>query len=647
LTPITPWLSRSLRAPARANLRLLYRKGVQPRDGSSRRPRRRGEGRTHLAAASLCNRSWLAVSLLVLELSHVTSGALQTTIAASADRNISSGKDRISFDATVAAVHKQHRRAHRHTIKDGDPNRIILTLYGERYDVSPVLEWHPGGTAILRQARALRHVDSTPLFESQHALRDPNEMRRKLIPYRLNGTHDATQLYSFADGGFYRAVRARVAKALREQSPGSAPKGGCGMVVKYALIMCLSFLFLRWGARATSACTMALWAFWGGFFCFAANAFNLLHDASHFGAFTRRPELTIFASRLSQAMVWWDHAIWRAHHVLSHHPFTGDVRYDPDMRHGQGAFCKGPEEYLCDLNRVTADVQFWMAITQLWSGQSFLYRVIGIFDLFPSLRGGAARRSITQNTLQTVDQWRARSYFQHANGLLELREVELESWRWWQYAVACWIPLFVAAVARSVVRRTGSVRLACVYAVAALAMVVLGANVSYSINILIDHDALETQQLVGQNHLQTRDWGEVQLRGTANWAGPIWCAVFGGINYQIEHHLFPTVYHMHYPTIAPIVRATAEAHGIPYLHFASVTEGLVSVREAFRAAASTHEPPVRPVGNNFMLIFGVVLMAVDSGVLLALLLTMCWLAHRRDLRDAADRQPLVMDEESF
>ena len=596
--------------------------------------------------------SWLVAGLLVLELSHVTSGALQTMAAAPRRTGSAVAKNRSALMPPPPrhASSRRRRHAHQHTVEDYDPNRIILTLYGKRYDVSPVLEWHPGGATILRQVHALRHVDSTPLFESQHALREPDEMRRKLLPYRLNGTHDAAQLYSFADTGFYRAVRARVAKALREQSPGSAPKGGCGMVVKYALFLCLSFLFLRWGARATSACTMALWAFWGGFFCFTANAFNLLHDASHFGAFTRRPELSVFASRLSQAMVWWDHAVWRAHHVLSHHPFTGDVRYDPDMRNGQGAFCKGPEEYVCDSNRVTADVQFWMAITQLWSGQSFIYRLIGVFDLFPSLRGHTASNSHAhaRGQLQTVDQWHHRAYYQHANGLLELRDVELESWRWWQYAVACWIPLFVAAVARSVVRRTGSVRLACAYAVAAVAMVVLGVNVSFSINILIDHDALETQQLVGQNHLQTRDWGELQLRGTANWAGPIWCAVFGGINYQIEHHLFPTVYHMHYPTIAPIVRATAEEHGIPYLHFASVTEGLVSVREAFRAAASTHEPVERGVGNNLMLVFGLGLMLVDSGVLLALLLSMCWWARRRDLRNAAaDRQPLVMDEESI
>src|ERR1019366_4946919 len=38
----------------------------------------------------------------------------------------------------------------------------------------------------------------------------------------------------------------------------------------------------------------------------------------------------------------------------------------------------------------------------------------------------------------------------------------------------------------------------------------------------------------------------------------------GGLNYQIEHHLFPKICSIHYPAISAIVRATAEEHGVPY-----------------------------------------------------------------------------------
>ena len=41
--------------------------------------------------------------------------------------------------------------------------------------------------------------------------------------------------------------------------------------------------------------------------------------------------------------------------------------------------------------------------------------------------------------------------------------------------------------------------------------------------------------------------------------------LFGGLNFQVEHHLFPRVCHVHYPKISKIVRQTAKDHDLPYL----------------------------------------------------------------------------------
>lgn len=38
----------------------------------------------------------------------------------------------------------------------------------------------------------------------------------------------------------------------------------------------------------------------------------------------------------------------------------------------------------------------------------------------------------------------------------------------------------------------------------------------------------------------------------------------GGLNYQVEHHLFPDICHVHYREISKIVKATAEEFQIPY-----------------------------------------------------------------------------------
>lgn len=62
-------------------------------------------------------------------------------------------------------------------------------------------------------------------------------------------------------------------------------------------------------------------------------------------------------------------------------------------------------------------------------------------------------------------------------------------------------------------------------------------------------------------------WADHQMRTTANFATGSRLAGFllGGLNQQIEHHLFPKVCHIHYPAISGIVRQTAQEFGLPYI----------------------------------------------------------------------------------
>src|SRR6185369_17581168 len=62
------------------------------------------------------------------------------------------------------------------------------------------------------------------------------------------------------------------------------------------------------------------------------------------------------------------------------------------------------------------------------------------------------------------------------------------------------------------------------------------------------------------------DWAVHQLYTTANFAPKNWLLSWyvGGLNFQVEHHLFPSVSHIHYKKIAPIVKKTAEEFNYPY-----------------------------------------------------------------------------------
>ena len=54
---------------------------------------------------------------------------------------------------------------------------------------------------------------------------------------------------------------------------------------------------------------------------------------------------------------------------------------------------------------------------------------------------------------------------------------------------------------------------------------------------------------------------DCKLEDTKN---KIWTWLLGGLNFQVEHHLFPTICHVHYRGISEIVRNTAKEYNLPY-----------------------------------------------------------------------------------
>lgn len=62
------------------------------------------------------------------------------------------------------------------------------------------------------------------------------------------------------------------------------------------------------------------------------------------------------------------------------------------------------------------------------------------------------------------------------------------------------------------------------------------------------------------------NWAIHQMNTTANFANKsIFFSWFvGGLNYQIEHHLFPNICHVHYRNISSIVKSTAKEFNVPY-----------------------------------------------------------------------------------
>lgn len=83
------------------------------------------------------------------------------------------------------------------------------------------------------------------------------------------------------------------------------------------------------------------------------------------------------------------------------------------------------------------------------------------------------------------------------------------------------------------------------------------------------------------------DWAIHQLQTTVNFSrnNPFINWYVGGLNFQVEHHLFPRISHVHYKAISPIVKATAEEYGIDYLE-----------NETFAGAVGSHVRLLKKLG---------------------------------------------------
>jgi linoleoyl-CoA desaturase len=69
-----------------------------------------------------------------------------------------------------------------------------------------------------------------------------------------------------------------------------------------------------------------------------------------------------------------------------------------------------------------------------------------------------------------------------------------------------------------------------------------------------------------------------QMATTANFStrSKVVAWLLGGLNFQVEHHLFPKISHVHYPAIKGIVESTCREFNVPYLEYPTVRQALAS-----------------------------------------------------------------------
>lgn len=89
------------------------------------------------------------------------------------------------------------------------------------------------------------------------------------------------------------------------------------------------------------------------------------------------------------------------------------------------------------------------------------------------------------------------------------------------------------------------------------------------------------------------DWSQHQIETTVNFSPNsrflTWYC--GGLNYQIEHHLFPKVSHVHYPALSKIVEETCKEYGVTYHSHPTIWSSLRSHYRWLFAMGHPQTPP--------------------------------------------------------
>ena len=336
------------------------------------------------------------------------------------------------------------------------------------------------------------------------------------------------------DTGFEEAVRRRVDQYFKEGA-GRSKSGNWQMYLKTCVILaCFVTSYVLLVFMAQTLWQALLLAILLGF-CTVGIGFNIAHDGGH-KSYSRTPWVNkLFAGMMD--FVGGSSYIWFWKHAIIHHRYVNITGYDTDI--DPGVFGRlSPHEKRRPFYR-------WQHF-YLWFVYGFLAVKWEFVDDFWNMITGR----IGAHRFPRPTNWQ----------LVVFVSGKLAFFTW-----ALVIPLFFHPW----------------YAVIffyAVGVLVLGATLS--IIFQLPHCVEDAPFPIpdGDTGRMEIPWAVHQANVTVDYSrrNPIASWLLGGLNFHKEHHLFPTVCHIHYPAITQIVEETCRDYGIKYSEHKSFREGIAA-----------------------------------------------------------------------
>jgi linoleoyl-CoA desaturase len=278
----------------------------------------------------------------------------------------------------------------------------------------------------------------------------------------------------------------------------------------------------------------------------AAIGFNVMHDGAH-GSFSKYEWLNELAG-LSLNFLGANVFMWKTKHNVVHHTFTNIAEVDDDID-------ARPFLRLCETQKHYKVHRYQHLY--FWAAYSLLYMHWIFFTDYEK-------------------------YFTRKVGNMPLKPMTLRDHIiFWGFklvhaAVFVAIPIYMVGFVPWI-----------------LGFLIYGMFTGFVLSIVFQlaHTVQETQFPVAIQPINQMEdeWAVHQLKTTANFAtkNKVITWLVGGLNYQIEHHLFPKISHVHYPAISKIIKQTCAEYGIPYIEHPRT-----------RLAVASHVAHLRQLGQN-------------------------------------------------
>ena len=354
----------------------------------------------------------------------------------------------------------------------------------------------------------------------------------------------AVERVTFDKGGvFVRQTRSEVEAYLAQR--GTRVRGSLRLYVKAPVALGLTgaswavLMFVRPGIAVALLCLVGLVV--GAML----TAFCVQHDANH-GAYFRRRRWNHLVGWSSDALLGFSSYAWRVKHNVAHHTYTNIDGFDDDAS----------QVPLARFSPAQA-VRPWYRYQHLYIWP--LYLLMGLRWQTVGDVAAFVRGRVGESALRFPRGW-------NLAGVVGGKAV-----------FVCWALVIPALVYPWWVVLAAYVGFAMVTSL----IMATTFQLAHCVEEASFASAAETRH-------DKPEWAVHQVETTVDFCprNALLTWMLGGLNFQIEHHLFPLVAHTHYPQIARIVRRNCERHGIRY-----------TAQPSLRAALRSHFLHLRTMGR--------------------------------------------------